>query len=198
LSGQPPPLCKHTLKVYKSSHQSYYAQGGSCVTPMHGDGCSSIILNQDVLSENYVPVRLKAREAQGEQILCCLSPVTSRQKPVHIWLHGGAGTGKTTTAMHVFRRLDEKHSVKSIYINCFKYDTFYEILDAMISEFRILRADEHRTSFKLERLRSFLKDRPFIVVLDEVDQVKPRELSSVLAWWLAFGQAGLSSLPAPA
>lgn len=76
--------------------------------------------------------------------------------------------------------LEEKAPVKSLIINCWKKRTFYEILDEMISEFRILRADEHRTSFKLEKLRSFFQDGPFVVVLDEVDQVKPRDLSSVL------------------
>lgn len=147
---------------------------------MQSDGSGSIIVDHDVLGETYVPANLRAREAQSEQIMCCLSPVITRHKPIHTWLHGKAGTGKTSTAMHVLRHLDERNSVKSIYINCFKHDTFYEILDAMVSEFRVLRADEHRTSFKLEKLRSFLKDRPFVVVLDEVDQVKPRELSSVL------------------
>ena len=147
---------------------------------MQDDGSSSIIVDHDVLGESYVPAKLKAREAQSEQIMCCLSPVITKHKPIHTWLHGKAGTGKTSTAMHVLRHLDERNSVKSIYINCFKHDTFYEILDAIISQFRVLRADEHSTSFKLEKLLSFLKDRPFVVVLDEVDQVKPRELSSVL------------------
>ena len=147
---------------------------------MYGDDATSIIVDHDILRESYIPTRLNAREIQSEQILCCLSPVRRRHKPIHTWLYGKPGTGKTSTAIHVLRHLEEKNSVKSIVVNCWEKDTFYEILDEMISEFRILRADEHRTSFKLEKLRSFFKDRPFIVVLDEVDQVKPRELSSVL------------------
>ncbi|MCP4259362.1 MAG: AAA family ATPase [Planctomycetes bacterium] len=147
---------------------------------MYGDDPTSIIVEHDILREAYIPDKLKARETQSEQILCCLSPVRKRHKPIHTWLYGKPGTGKTSTAIHVLRHLEAKNSVKSIVINCWKKDTFYEILDEMISEFRILRADEHRTSFKLEKLRSFFKDHPFIVVLDEVDQVKPRELSSVL------------------
>ena len=147
---------------------------------MYGDGPSSIIVEHDVLREAYIPEKLKAREIQIEQILCCLSPVINRQKPIHVWLHGKPGTGKTTAAIHVLRHLEEKASVKSIIINCCKKKTFYEIVDEMISEFGILSANEHRTSFKLERLRSFFRNHPFIIVLDEVDQVKPRELSSVL------------------
>jgi Cdc6-like AAA superfamily ATPase len=147
---------------------------------MYCDGSTSIIVEHDVLRETYVPAKLKARETQIEQILCCLSPVIMRQKPIHVWLYGKPGTGKITVAIHVLRHLEERASIKSIIVNCWEKDTLYEILDEMISEFRILIADEHRTSFKLEKLRSFFKAHPFIVVLDEVDQVNPRELSSVL------------------
>ncbi len=147
---------------------------------MYGNGSTSIIVEHDVLRETHIPTKLRARETQIEQILCCLSSVIQRQKPIHIWLYGTPGTGKTTAAIHVLMHLEERASVKSIIINCWEKSTFYEILDEMTSEFRILRADEHRKSFKLEKLRSFFKDHPFIVVLDEVDQVKPRELSSVL------------------
>ncbi len=147
---------------------------------MYDDDSTSIIVEHGVLRETYIPTKLMARETQSEQIMCCLSPVITRQKPIHTWLYGKSGTGKTSTAIHVLRHLEEKNSIKSIVINCWKKNTFYEILDEMISEFRILRADEHRTSFKLDKLCSFFKDHPFVVVLDEVDQVKPRELSSVL------------------
>jgi len=147
---------------------------------MYSNGQSSIIIDHDILRESYIPTKLGAREGQSEQLYCCLSPVVMRQKPIHTWLYGRAGTGKTSTAINVLRHLEQKNSIRSVVINCFEKDTFYEILDEMISEFKILRAHEHRTSFKLEKLRSFLKDRPFVVVLDEVDQVRQHELSSVL------------------
>lgn len=50
----------------------------------------------------------------------------------------------------------------------------------MIYQLRILNADQNRTSFKLERLRSHLKDLPVVVLLDEIDQIKPSELSTIL------------------
>lgn len=147
---------------------------------MYGHDPTSIIVEHDVLREAYIPPKLKARKTQIDQILCCLSPVITRHKPIHTWLYGKPGTGKTTTAIHTLQHLEEKHSINSIIINCWEKRTFYEILDKMISEFGVLSADEHRTSFKLDRLRSFFKDRPFVIVLDEVDQVRPRDLSSVL------------------
>jgi len=141
---------------------------------------SSIIVDQDVFKGTYSPDKLKAREIQCEQIMCCLSPLLQRHRPIHAWLYGKAGTGKTTTAIRIVRQIEEGGGVKSAIINCWEKRSFYEILDEMVFQLRILRADEHRTSFKLEKLRSYLKDRPFLVVLDEVDQVKRAELSTIL------------------
>lgn len=147
---------------------------------MYDNGHTSIIIDHDVLRESYIPAKLKAREAQNEQILCCLSPVIQKRKPIHTWLHGKPGSGKTTTAIHVLRRLEEKAPIKTVIINCWEKQTFYEILNEMISELRILRAEEHRTSFKLEKLRLYLKDHPLVVLLDEIDQIKHAELSTIL------------------
>jgi orc1/cdc6 family replication initiation protein len=147
---------------------------------MYCKDATSIIVDHDVLLENHIPDRLKARERQSEQILCCLSPIVRKHKPVHLWLYGKPGSGKTTTAICALRHLEEKAIAKTIIINCWEKRTFYEILNQMISELRVLRADENRTSFKLERLRLYLKDYAPVILLDEVDQIKPRELSTVL------------------
>ncbi len=112
--------------------------------------------------------------------MCFLSPVIKRRKPIHTWLYGRPGSGKTATAIHAMRCLEEKTQIESIIINCWEKHTFYEILDETVSQLRIFRAEEHRTSFKLEKLRLHLKERPFIAILDEIDQINPRELSTVL------------------
>ena len=147
---------------------------------MYGDGHGSIIIDDEILRDRYIPEKIKAREDQIEQIQCCLSPVINRQKPIHLWLYGKPGTGKTTTAVHAIRWLEEKSNINSIIINCWEKRSFYEILDEIISQLRILRAEQHRTSLKLEKIRLFLKGHPFVVMLDEIDQIRPRELSTVL------------------
>jgi len=147
---------------------------------MDDNGHASIILEHDILRGSYIPTRLYGRESQAEQILCCLSPATRKQKPIHTWLYGEPGTGKTATAISVLRLLEEKHRLRSAIINCWEKHTFHQVLDAMISELRILGAEWNRTSFKLERIRSYLKGRPFIVILDEVDRIRPGELSTIL------------------
>ena len=163
-------------------------RGDPYVVRMYDGHQTSIVVDADVLRENYIPETLRAREPQMEQILCCLSPVLKKQKPIHAWLYGTPGTGKTTTAVHALRHLEEKAFVKTAIVNCWEKQTFYQILNAMISEFRILGAEENRTSFKLEKLRQHLKDVPLVVMLDEIDRIRRSELSTVL-------YAGQSTFP---
>jgi Cdc6-like AAA superfamily ATPase len=65
-------------------------------------------------------------------------------------------------------------------VNCWEKDTFFEILDDIILQLRILRAEEHRTSLKLEKLRKHLGAQPLIIILDEIEQIKPSERSTTV------------------
>ena len=141
---------------------------------------TSVIAEHSVLSESYIPERLFARETQFQEILRCLSPLLKGRKPSNPWLYGDPGTGKTATAIHLLNHLKEKAGIRGMLINCWQRDSFYEILDETISQLRILGAEEHRTSMKLERLRRCLNSQPFVIVLDEIDRLKPSERSTTL------------------
>lgn len=147
---------------------------------MHEDDPASIVLDHDVLRERHVPDKLIDRGTQIEQIMDCLNPAVRKRMPIHVWLYGNSGSGKTVTAKYILDRLQEQHGVTGMVVNCWEKRSFYEILDEMVSELKILRADAHRTSFKLEKLCRHLEDRPFVIVLDEIDRIKPNERSSTL------------------
>lgn len=141
---------------------------------------SSIIVDHDLLRESYIPDKLQGRETQHSELMYCLSPIIKKRKPIHAWLYGAPGTGKTATAIHTLGPLEEQNVLKAIVVNCWEKHTFYEILDEMVSGLKILGAVEHRTSFRLEKLRSYLKDKPLVMVLDEIDRIRPNERSSIL------------------
>jgi len=151
----------------------------------------SLILDQRQFSEEYVPDRLTGREAQVRAIVQCLTPALSKHKPVHLWLCGRPGTGKTAAALHVLGRFAEKANLQSLVVNCWEKDTFFEIVDDIVLRLRILRAEEHRTSTKLDRLRRYLADRPLIIVLDEIDRMGPAERSTTLYNLGGMGNVGL-------
>ena len=151
----------------------------------------SMIEDQTALSENFTPEKLFHRDQQIREIFRCLSPVTKKRKPIHLWLHGKAGSGKTSTAKHVLSLLKKKFQIDGLLVNCWEKDTFFEILDEIILQLRILRAEEHRTSLKLEKLRKHLGPKPFIVILDEIDQIKPSERSTTVYNLDSVGNMGM-------
>jgi cell division control protein 6 len=147
---------------------------------MYETGQTSMIVEHSILRESYIPEKLFDRETQVQEILRCLSPLLKGRKPINLWLYGEPGTGKTATTIYLLNHIREKAGIKGILINCWQKDSFYEILDEIISQLRILGAEEHRTTIKLEKLRRYLNDQPFVIVLDEVDQLTPSERSTTL------------------
>ena len=151
----------------------------------------SLLTEKTALSSRFVPDKLVDREQQITEILRCLSPVLKKRKPLHLWLFGKPGTGKTATALHVLNRLEEKARIQGLLVNCWEKDTFYAVLDDIITQLRILRAEQQRTCFKLEKLSRHLGEKPFIIVLDEIDQLKPSERSATVYSLESLGNVGI-------
>jgi archaeal cell division control protein 6 len=140
----------------------------------------SIIMDGEPLSQCHLPEQLLGREEQIQQLTQCLSSMQQCQSPIHVWVYGRPGAGKTATVQHVLRQLNQSGRMASVLVNCWERATFFEIADEIVTQLRILRAEEHRTSVKLEKLKKFIANQPLVVVLDEVDRIKPAERSAVL------------------
>jgi cell division control protein 6 len=147
---------------------------------MSRDHLAHLVHQPDLLLEDYVPAEVAARELQVAQLRQALGPALQRRKPVHVWLHGNPGTGKTVTARWVTERLWREGGLKGLYLNCWRYPTYFSILDLIVRELRILGAERLTVSFKLERLSRHLDDTPMVVVLDEIDQLSPKDRNSTL------------------
>lgn len=139
-----------------------------------------VIANPDILSETYVPPDVPGREPQIRELAECLSPAARRRKPIHAWLFGRPGTGKTLLAKYMLRKIEKEAGVQSAYINCWDCNSYYSVLDKLVRDLRILGAEKLNASFKLERLSRYFGWRPFIIVLDEIDMPHPRERDSIL------------------
>ena len=150
-----------------------------------------LVTNPDLLDETYLPANIPAREPQIEELAFCLSPATDGKKPMHAWLFGRPGAGKTMAARFVLRKIDREAGVLGLYVNCWEYNSYYSVLDKLVRELRILGAEKLNASFKLERLKAFLGFRPFIVVLDEIDQPGHEERDSIIYNLCNLGSVGL-------
>lgn len=139
-----------------------------------------IIGNFDILSEDYIPENIPGREAQITELKVCLDPVAKRKRPMNAWLYGPPGTGKTSTSRYMLTQLKDAYRVYGVYVNCWKDDSLYAVLEKVITDLRILGAEKPDASFKMERLQRHLKDTPLVLVLDEIDQPPPKERNSIL------------------
>ena len=152
---------------------------------------SNVIADQAVFGEAFVPDRLPARDAQSKEIMLCLSPMLNSRAPIHVWLHGRPGAGKTASIVNAMKALRDNGNVQSVVVNCWQKTTFFEVIDDIVTQLCILRAEEHRTNVKLDKLRSYLKGRSFVVVLDDVDQVKAQERAVTICNLESIGNVGL-------
>jgi cell division control protein 6 len=153
-------------------------------------GGNAIILDSDALSEEYLPHRISRREDQADRLRSCLAPALRNGKPLNVWLHGRPGTGKTATALALAHEVSAESKAEYVHVNCRKNNSLYSILDRILNELRVGFGNERDTRVKLERIERHIRDRPLIVILDEIDFLTPNERSSLL-YNLSFGKVGL-------
>lgn len=151
----------------------------------------STVVNGEAFAENSLPGRIVDRKREIDLAMRSLRPLVRRRIPLHLWLCGDSGTGKTMVARHVQSRLAEKDGVETAYVSCWQRNTLYKVTDALVDHFRILRAEQNSTNFKLERLRRHLAGRPLVVVLDEIDQTFPKDRNAILRGLMDFKKVGL-------
>jgi len=147
---------------------------------MDGPSRPSVIADANLLSEGFMPGNLPGREEQIRQLMRCLEPTVRGAQPMHLWIYGKPGSGKTATVLHVLATLNQTASFASVHINCWEKASFFAIVEEIVTQLRILRADEHRTTIKLEKLRQHLKGQRLVAVLDEIDRMRPSERSATL------------------
>lgn len=139
-----------------------------------------LIRNHDVLAEDYIPVDVPGREPQIAELKFCIKPGLKRQRPLHAWLYGGTGVGKTSVARFVLSRLQEETGVSGAYVNCWERGTLYGVAEKVVHDLRLLRAERSSSVTKLEMFMRQLSKKPFVLVLDEIDKPLPKDLHTIL------------------
>lgn len=158
---------------------------------MNGDEDCDLIADPEILHEPYVSPEIADREDQISELTLAVRSARRHRKPMHCWLYGSPGTGKTATARWLLRKLQKENGVQGLYVNCWKYPTYFSVVDRIVRELRVLGAERLTVSFKLERLQRHLDTDALILVLDEIDQPPPKERNSILYNLSQIGNVGL-------
>jgi len=136
-----------------------------------------IIKSRGAFQEKFIPPTVADRETDVPFLKSHLEPLTRGDiQPIGLHIIGSIGTGKTVT-MQV---LLENIQVQTIYVKMNMlgkakvYQTFTQILEAFG-----LRAYGSIATI-ISRLKRFVGDKPFVVVLDETDACPSEALNKII------------------
>jgi cell division control protein 6 len=151
-----------------------------------------IFRNKDLLEGDYVPDNFEGRQTELEQYQDALYPVYRGEKPKNIFVHGEAGTGKTSVTKHLLNHLETDAAeqgveITSHYISCSQLKNTYQLVIAITNTLR-----EHRHGHQKENLPKKGHSQPDVIeymfqelehttgthllVLDEINNVNDYDL----------------------
>ncbi|MDR5672022.1 orc1/cdc6 family replication initiation protein [Halalkaliarchaeum sp. AArc-GB] len=138
-----------------------------------------MISDARVLQPEFIPSEVKHRDAEVNTLSSVLRPLTDGNRADPAFLYGPSGTGKTCIAQFTVERLREQVvDLNYQYVNCWedysRFKTLYSILDGINDTIDIHRQSTPKDVL-LDRLRDYTGP-PYVVILDEVDQLQDKRL----------------------
>ena len=138
-----------------------------------------MITDARVLQPEFIPREVKHRDAEVNTLSSVLRPLTVGGRADPAFLDGPSGTGKTCIAQFTVERLrEELVDLNYQYVNCWedynRFKTLYSILDGINKTYDIHRQSTPKDVL-LDRLRDY-NGPPYVVILDEVDQLQDKRL----------------------
>jgi ORC complex protein Cdc6/Orc1 len=137
-----------------------------------------MITDARVLQPEFVPNDVKHRSAEVSHLSDTLRPIIDGERAETPFLYGPSGAGKTCIARHTIDRLRENVvGLDHQYVNCWedhtRFQTLHRLLEGINKAYDIHRQSTPRDEL-LTRLRDY--DEPYVVILDEADQLADKSL----------------------
>lgn len=132
-----------------------------------------VLRSEAYLTTHYTPEKPVGRETEIGEIAEAVRPLTHRHDPNNLIIFGPAGIGKTTCTKYVITELENQASVKSVYINCWQYNTRSSLLTELLIQLGYPAPRKGKSiDALLSKVREWLdKNRGVAVALDEFDQL---------------------------
>lgn len=138
-----------------------------------------MIQDARVLTPEFVPREIVHRDPEVNQLSNALEPITRGEPAETALCFGPSGAGKTCVAQFTVDRLRESVlDLSHQYVNCWEdyteFRALYRILDGVGETFDVHRQSTPKDEL-VERLRAY-DGPPYVVILDEVDQLEEKRL----------------------
>lgn len=136
-----------------------------------------MIQNARVLRDDFLPQEVVHRHDEMNRISAALEPVVRGERPENVVLAGPSGAGKTCIARYALAELErEVFDVATHYVDCWQHSTHYRVLYKLLDGVETTY-DIHRSTPRDELLhRLEALDDPYLVILDEADQLTDLDL----------------------
>jgi orc1/cdc6 family replication initiation protein len=136
-----------------------------------------MITNARVLQDDFLPNEVVHRHTEMNRVTDALEPVVEDDIPEDAFLVGPSGAGKTCIARYSLEKLQEERvDIDTHYVDCWQHSNrfraLYKVLEGVESTYDVHRSTPH------DEMIAQIEDRdqPYIVILDEVDQLADTQL----------------------
>lgn len=147
---------------------------------------SELFRNRYVLSADYIPEHLVARDQEIRDIVNLVRPVLTHDAPKNALVFGKTGTGKTVVIKYVIKKLYDKIkkfklNVVPIFINCKEFRTVTQIIVRIINDIAPEISIPHSgfaTGEYYNNLWKIINQKglTIIIIFDEIDQLKDHNI----------------------
>lgn len=143
------------------------------MTPDNLDS-TELIRSEKPLTNGFKPEEPVGREGELSELIESLQPLAHRKSPQNLLIHGSAGIGKSVCVNHSFEFLEQETSLKTVYINCWQYNTRSSLLAQLLIKMGYPAPRKGKPVDELlSRVREWLdKTQSIAVALDEFDQLQ--------------------------
>ncbi len=136
----------------------------------------SLFLNSVALDFDYQPKLVPYRENHQRFIVSCIKPLFQGRNGKNIFIFGPSGVGKTVSTKHVLSELEEYNDVIPIYINCWKKDTSFKIINEMCELVNYKWVHNKKTDELFADVSKILNKKSVVFCFDEADKLKEFDL----------------------
>lgn len=130
-----------------------------------------------VLEDDFLPREVVHRHDEMNHLSAALQPAVDGERPEDVLIAGPSGAGKTCIARYAVSELERQVlDIETQYVDCWQHSNHFRILYKVLEGVETTY-DIHRSTPRdemVERLEGV--DRPYVIILDEADQVEDPDL----------------------